>query len=124
MIRAVLLAVAAGSLSAAPAQAAAPDRLADLLKGRTALSPRRCIFPDRSVQPEIVDGTAMVYRDARYTYVARFKGGCPALREDRRIVTRGAGGQLCENDPVHIAETTDHDFGFCTFDRFVPYRKR
>ena len=124
MIRATPFAAAAGLLSVAPASAAAPDRLGDLLKGKTVLSPRRCIFPARSAQPEIVDGTTIVYRDARYTYVARFKGGCPALREDRRIVTRGAGGQLCENDPVYIAETTGHDFGFCTVDRFVPYRKK
>jgi hypothetical protein len=120
-MRALLMAVAATLLAAGSASAA--DRLAELLKGKVAQSPRRCIFPDRSVQPEIVDGTAVVYRDARYTYVARFKHGCPALREDRRIVTRGAGGQLCENDPVHIAETTGHDFGFCTFDTFVPYRR-
>jgi hypothetical protein len=124
MIRPMLFAVAVGLLSGSPAAAAGPDRLAELLKGKTASSPRRCIFPDRSVQPEIIDGTAIVYRDARFTYVARFKGGCAALREDRRIVTRGTGGQLCENDPVHVAETTGQDFGFCTFDRFVPYGKR
>ena len=108
-------------LFAAPACAAGND-LDRFIAGKTASPPRRCIFPDRHVQPEIIDGTAIVYRDARYTYVAPFKHDCPALREDRRITTRGAGGQLCENDPVHIAETTGHDFGFCTFDKFVPYR--
>ncbi|HMI19757.1 MAG TPA: hypothetical protein VK533_09450 [Sphingomonas sp.] len=117
-----LIALVAGGLLAAPA-CASTDALSDLLKGKTADAPRRCIFPDRSAQPEIIDGTAIVYRDARYTYVARFKGGCPALREGRRIVTRGAGGQLCENDPVHVTETTGADFGFCTFDQFTPYRK-
>ena len=111
------------SLFAAPAGAARND-LDRLVADKTPGPPRRCIFPDRHVQPEIVDGTAIVYRDARYTYVARFKQACPALREDRRITTRGAGGQLCENDPVHISETTGHYFGFCTFDKFVPYRKR
>jgi hypothetical protein len=118
-----LTALVAAGLSATPSAAAGPDYLHQLLKGKIADSPRRCIVPDRSVQPEIIDGTALVYGDARYTYVARFKGGCPALREDRRIAVRGAGGQLCENDPVRISEATGHDFGFCTFEKFVPYRK-
>jgi len=109
-------------LSAAPASAGSDD-LARLLKGKVAGAPQRCIFPDRHVHPEIIDRTAIVYRDARFTYVARFKGGCPALREDRRITTTGTGGQLCENDPVHVSETTGHDFGFCTFAGFTPYRK-
>jgi len=117
-----LIALAAG-LVAAPSSAAGPDYLDHLLKGKVAEPSRRCIFPDRSVQPEIIDGTALVYHDARYTYVARFKGGCPALREDRRIAVRGAGGQLCQNDPVRVSETTGHDFGFCTFAGFTPYRK-
>jgi len=118
-----LIALAAG-LAASPSTAAGPDYLGQLLKGKTAGTPQRCIFPDRGVQAEIIDGTALVYRDARFTYVARFKGDCPALREGRRVTVRGAGGQLCENDPVRVSETTGHDFGFCTFDRFVPYRKK
>jgi hypothetical protein len=124
MTRALLLLAGAGLLSglAAPAQAA--DRLAELLKGKVAQAPRRCIFPDRGVQGDIIDGTAIVYHDARYTYVGRLKNGCPALREGRRVITRGAGGELCENDPVRVVETTGHDFGFCTFDTFTPYRKR
>ena len=119
-----LIALAVAGLVTTPSFAAGPDYLDHLLKGKVAEAPRRCIFPDHSVQPEVIDGTAIVYRDARYTYVARFKGGCPALREDRRMTVRGAGGQLCENDPVRVSETTGHDFGRCTFDQFVPYRKR
>jgi hypothetical protein len=121
MIR-VAIVLLAGGLLAAPAYAST-DALSDLLRGKAAEAPRRCIFPDRAVQPQIIEGTALVYRDARYTYVARFKSGCPALREGRRIATRGTGGQLCENDPVHVTEATGADFGFCTFDRFTPYRK-
>ena len=113
-----------GLLSGLATPAPAADRLTELLKGKTAEAPRRCIFPDRSVQADIIDGTAIVYHDARYTYVGHLKNGCPALREGRRIVTRGAGGELCQNDPVRVVETTGHDFGFCTFDMFTPYRKR
>jgi len=120
----LLVVLAAAGLGAAPSVAAGPDYLDQLLKGKIARAPQRCIFPDRSVQPVIIDRTALVYRDARFTYVARLKGSCLALREDRRVTARGAGGQLCENDPVHISETTGADFGFCTFDKFVPYGKK
>ena len=119
-----LIALAAAGLGAAPSMAAGPDYLGQLLKGKIAGAPQRCIFPDRSVQPEIIDRTALVYRDARFTYVAHIKGKCPALREDRRVLVRSAGGQLCENDPVYISEATGADFGFCTFDKFVPYGKK
>ena len=124
MMRGLVAVLAAIPLINGPARAAGPDRLTELLAGKTAESPRRCIFPDGSVQAEIIDGTALVYRDARYTYVGRLKGGCPALREGRRIVTRGAGGQLCENDPVRVTEPTGAGFGFCTFEQFTPYRKK
>ena len=124
MTRSLLLLAGVGLMSALAAPAQAAGRLAELLKGKVAQAPRRCIFPDRSVQGDIIDGTAIIYHDARYTYVGRFKNGCPALREGRRVITRGAGGELCENDPVRVVETTGHDFGFCTFDTFTPYRKR
>ena len=112
------------ALLASPAPAAtSQDRLAALLARREPDPPRRCIFPDRAVQPQIIAGTGIVYRDARYVYVGRFKGGCPALREGRTIITRSLGGQLCENDPVRVVESTGADFGFCTFENFTPYRK-
>lgn len=121
-MRVISTLIAAGLL-AAPVAAAAPDRLSELVRGKTAGTPRRCIFPDRSVQPVIIDGTAIVYRDARFTYVGRLKGGCPALREGRTIVTRSAGGQLCQNDPVRVVESTGAGFGICTFETFTPYLK-
>jgi hypothetical protein len=118
-----LIALAAAGLAAAPSTATGRNYLDTLLKGKVAGSPQRCIFPEMSVRPVVIDGQAIVYRDARYTYVARFKGGCAILREDRRIVTRGAGGKLCANDPVRVSALTGHDIGFCVFDSFTPYRK-
>ena len=61
-----LILLAAG-LVASPSMAAGPDYRDQLLKGEVAESPKRCIFPDRSVQPEIVNGSALLYHDARYT---------------------------------------------------------
>jgi len=118
-----LIGIATTVLLAGPTMAAGPDYLAQLLKGKTEEAPRRCIFPGLSARPVVIDRTAIVYRDARYTYVAHFKGGCSILRESRRIVTRGStGGRLCANDPVHVSEETGGDIGFCTFDSFTPYK--
>jgi hypothetical protein len=118
------LALVAAGLLAGPSAAETQDHLDRLLQGKVAMAPRRCIFADQTVPPEIIDGTAIVYRDARYTYVARFRKGCPVLRQGRRIVTQTTNGRICANDPVHVLETSGHDFGFCTFDAFVPYKKR
>lgn len=117
----VLLALVAAGLVAGTSPAAKPSYLDQLLKGKVAGSPERCILPDFSAKPVIIDGQAIVYRRAGTTYVAHFKGGCPQLREDRRIGTRTSAGRLCENDPVRVTEATGHDFGFCTFDKFTPY---
>ena len=120
----VLIALAAAALVAAPSMAGSADYLNQLIKGKVAGATQRCILPDFSARPQIIDRTAIVYFDARTTYVGRFKGGCPALREYRRITTHRTGARLCANDPVHIAEETGGDLGFCTFSGFTPYRKR
>ena len=119
-----LIALAAAGLAAAPSAAESSTYLAQLLEGKVAGTTQRCILPDLSARPQIIDRTAIVYFDARTTYVGRFKGGCPLLRDYRRITTRRTGAHLCANDPVHISEGTGGDLGFCTFSGFTPYRKK
>jgi len=120
-----LVALAIAGLVVTPSMASDPDYLARMLKGRVAGTAQRCIMPDFSARPQVIDRTAIVYYDTRgTTYVGRFKGGCPALRDYRRIAVRRTGPRLCANDAVHIAEETGGDFGFCTFSGFTPYRKK
>jgi hypothetical protein len=120
-----LIAFAAAGLAAAPSIASDPSYLTNMLKGRVAGSPQRCILPDFSARPQVIDRTAIVYYDTHgTTYVGRFKGGCSILRDYRRITTRHSGSRLCANDAVHVAEETGGDMGFCTFSGFTPYRKK
>ena len=113
-----------GALAAMPAAAADPEAaLAKFLAGRHAGAPVECIRPDRTVPPETFDGTAIVYRDARTTYVNRFAAACPQLRRNRTAIVTGAGGRLCRSDPVRIVEATGAGFGFCTLGSFIPYDK-
>ena len=120
-----LIALAAAGLVSAPSTAADPDYLTRMLQGRVAGTAQRCIMPDFSARPQIIDRTAIVYYDTHgTTYVGRFKGGCPKLADYRRITTRRTGARLCANDAVHIAEETGGDLGFCTFSGFTPYRKK
>ena len=112
-------------MAAIPAVAAAPtpdQRLAKLIGERHAEAPIECITPDLSAQPEIVDGTAIVYRGGQNrTYVNRLGGKCGQLRESRRITVVGSSGRLCRADPVRVSESTGADFGFCTLGDFTPY---
>jgi hypothetical protein len=119
------LLVLAGLIAASPAVAATGGqaKLEKALAGKVAGKPVDCIRPDLSARPEIYDSAGIIYRDARITYVARMQGACPALREDRTVVVRGVGGQICRNDPVRIVESTGSTFGFCTFAGFTPYTK-
>jgi hypothetical protein len=109
---------------AAPAMATSDARLVEMLKGRTAGPETRCIRPENAVQPVIIDGKAIVYPVTGTLFVGHLAQACSELREDRRITTRGAGGQLCRNDPVYIRDSTGRTgFGFCTFSGFTPYKK-
>lgn len=88
----------------APAQAASRDPdavLADLLKGRVAEPPVRCI----SVSPgmgssQIVRGRAIVWRSGGRLYVNVPRGRADTLDDDDILITEPFGSQLCRNDQV------------------------
>ena len=109
---------------AAPALADSPAALDKLLAGKTPGQPVECILPDLSAPPRIIDGTAIVYWRGRTTYVARFTGGCAALRADRTVITTGSTGQLCRHDEARVIEPGGGGgYGFCTFENFTPYTR-
>lgn len=134
-LRALLAAVAAAGLCAAPAALAADGksgdrasagaaRLAELLEGREAGEPVRCISTLPTHQITTIDHTAYVFGRGATIYVQRTSDPA-SVRSDRALaVQRYEAGQMCRLDP---ARTFDPVFGFFVsnvfFEDFVPYTR-
>ena len=127
-MRKIIVSLLAAATLAAPAAAAAPRlspdaELARLLEGRVAGKPQACISMLGSRSSQIIDRTALVYRDGRTVWVNRPRSGAEALRGDPILVTRPFGSQLCRVDPVHLVDRgSGFRRGFLLLGDFVPYR--
>src|SRR4029453_18694729 len=129
----VTLATASGfvlaSCSTAPAEQArsprAADELGDVMPGRVAGKPERCIPNDSSVQMEVVDDWTILFRDGGTLYVQNPPGGCTGIgNRSRTLVTRQFGSQICEGDVNHLIDLrTGMGASTCLFGPFIPYRK-
>ena len=121
--------LAAAALAASPAVAAKEKRnpeeqLAKLLDGRVAGDPRSCITQSRIDSSQIIDKTAIVYRDGSTLWVNRPRSGAQSLDEDDVLVTKLTGSQLCSIDTVQLHDRASHFWrGFVSLGEFVPYRK-
>lgn len=121
--------LAAAALAASPAVAAKEKRspeeqLAKLLDGRVAGDPRSCITLSRIDSSQIIDKTAIVYRDGSTLWVNRPRSGAQSLDEDDVLVTKLTGSQLCSIDTVQLHDRASHFWrGFVSLGEFVPYRK-
>lgn len=117
---------AAGASAAAPHS---PDpkgeaQLAQLVAGRVAGKPVSCINAHDYDNVEIIDHTALVYRDGSRLYVNRPTGGREFLDNDDVLVTRLYSSQLCRVDPVNLVDRyTRFPSGFVSLGDFVPYTK-
>ncbi len=90
---------------AAPAQAArsTPDQdLAELLKGKVAEAPVRCIpvSPTDLSSVQIISGRALVWRIGSRIYVNVPRARAETLDDDDILITEPFGSQLCRNDQV------------------------
>lgn len=119
-------------LLAVPAAAARPHtpdargeaELGKLLAGRTAGTPTDCIDLRTADNSQIIDHTAIVYRDGRTIWVNRPRGNLDALDDNSIVVTHDFAAQMCSIDPVHLIDRTSRfERGFVVFDKFVPYTK-
>ena len=121
--------LAAAALAASPAVAAkekrSPDeQLAKLLEGRVAGEPRDCISLPSIDSSQIIDKTAIVYRDGATLWVNRPRSGADSLNDDDVLVTKTTGSQLCSIDTVQLHDRSSHFWrGFVSLGEFVPYRK-
>ena len=113
-------------LAASDAPAPLSARAVKELTGRTAGDPVSCIQLTRIRSSEIVDATAVIYKEsAKRWYVNQPDGGrCDMLTPRRILITRTSGSQLCGNDLITIAEAgSPITYGACGLGRFVPYTK-
>jgi hypothetical protein len=126
---ALLVAVAAaGGLSAGkPAELSAEGqaRLDAELAGRTAGAARTCIVQrDIRHTRTIADGVMLFEGPNDVLWVNRGSGGCAALRHGRAFHTVTPSTSLCRGDVVTVFDpVSGTEFGGCSLDDFVPYRR-
>lgn len=130
-------AAAAGvALAAAPPALAEEDKpestemtkgekkLAEMLEGRVAGEPQRCIRTRLNDRLRVIDKTAYVYGSGRTIYVQRTRNPDDIDRDDIVVSRRFNGSQLCRLD---VVTTADRVAGFFTgavfFEDFVPYTR-
>jgi len=121
------VALAAAALGATlPAAAAADEKgeakLAKLLDGRVPGEPVRCLDRTRRDNLEVIDRTAMVFKDGDTYYVNR-PSGVNFLSWSDIPVFKIWGNELCKMDIVHLRDrSTGMGGASMTMNEFIPYR--
>jgi len=109
-----------------PAAAAADEKgeakLAKLLDGRVPGEPVRCLDRTRRDNLEVIDRTAMVFKDGDTYYVNR-PSGVNFLSWSDIPVFKIWGNELCKMDIVHLRDrSTGMGGASMTMNEFIPYR--
>jgi len=121
------VALAAAALGATlPAAAAADEKgeakLAKVLDGRVPGEPVRCLDRTRRDNLEVIDRTAMVFKDGDTYYVNR-PSGVNFLSWSDIPVFKIWGNELCKMDIVHLRDrSTGMGGASMTMNEFIPYR--
>src|SRR4051794_31909887 len=66
-----------------------------LLAGRVAGKPQTCLPLYSSSDSTTIAHIGIVYEVGGTRYLTRFQGGCPALDDDRILITRTPQTQIC-----------------------------
>jgi len=111
---------------AAPAlaeEAKGEAELTELLEGRVAGEPVKCLNGSRRNAAQIIDGTAFVFRDGATLYVNRPEGA-RILNWNDLPVFRLFSGSLCARDQVELRDRSSLFPGpVLLLGEFVPYRR-
>jgi hypothetical protein len=127
MTKLITAAFAVAALGATlPAAAAADEKgeakLAKVLDGRVAGEPVRCLDRSQRDNLEVVDHTALVFKDGDTYYVNR-PSGVNFLTWSDVPVFKIWGSQLCVLDIVHLQDRSSGIGGAAmSMGEFVPYR--
>ncbi len=125
---AIALAAASAVLAVPTVAAAKPklsgeEQLAKIIGDRVPGEPVSCISYHQTRNLEVIDKTALVYRNGGTIYVNRPKNA-DDLDDDDVLVTRLHGSQFCDLDIVQTFDRNGHFFnGFVSLGDFVPYRR-
>ena len=99
-------------------------RLAEMLEGRVAGEPVRCITTFRSNSPQIIDRVALVHREGKTIYVARPERPRSLDSHDILLIERFSSSQLCAGDHMRMIDRTGgYTTGIVWVKEFVPYTK-
>jgi hypothetical protein len=117
---------AAALVAAIPATAAhekGEAKLARIIDGRVAGEPVRCLDSSQRHNLEIVDRTALVFKDGDTLYVSR-PAGVNFLTWSDIPVFEIWGDQLCKMDIVHLHDRSSGMGGpSLSMGDFVPYKR-
>lgn len=122
------LALTAGStLAAEPSEeeyaSEGEKELAEMLEGRVAGEPKRCINTFSNKRLRVIDGTALVYGRGNTIWVNTTKHP-EDIDDDDVLVIRRHGSQLCRLDNVTTIDRFSGFFSGVVFlDDFVPYTR-
>lgn len=106
--------------------AQAEMELREMLSGRVAGPPQRCLPYYRSGNMVNMDGGTLVFRDGDTLYVNRLQGGCArTIGGNYALVTNSLGGYgLCSGDIARLVDPSSGiQAGSCIIGDFVPYRR-
>ncbi|WP_247713340.1 hypothetical protein [Qipengyuania polymorpha] len=131
MLKRLSLATAALGLLAAPALQAEDEvemtrgeaELQEMLEGRIAGEPERCIRTTRSRSLTKIDDTALVYRSGDTIWVNRTRNPNAIDDNDYLVIRKFSGNSLCRSDQITTYSRAGNFYsGFIVLDDFVPYR--
>ncbi|WP_374407767.1 hypothetical protein [Pelagerythrobacter sp.] len=109
--------------AAADEQSAGERELAEILEGRVAGEPVKCLRSSESDRMQVIDDTAFVFRDGATIYVNRPRGA-EILDDSDLPVFRQFGSQLCRLDQVELRDRISGMPGpVIVLDTFTPYTK-
>jgi hypothetical protein len=124
LLASALLATSFVASATPPVSARGEANLAKILADRVAGPPVDCIEQHAIDSAEVIDGTAIVYRDGNRLYVNRPASGAESLNSDDILVTDTHTPELCSIDVVHLIDRTSRfERGFVGLGKFVPYLK-
>jgi hypothetical protein len=117
------LAALAVALPASAAGDKGEAKLAKVLDGRVAGAPVQCLGRSQRDRMEVIDRTALVFRDGDTIYVNR-PGGVNFITWSDVPVFKIWGDQLCSKDLVHLRDRSTGMAGATmVMGDFVPYRR-